>query len=151
MARHVLSPKLERVRQGLLMCPHKTGQLLFEARFISIYLPSCGKPHTRGEAKGERTLTKNSPSSESMFFFFLWVPMHGRVIFKGADGCKSRAGRGGKGISWASNSSPAKRLSAGLMSSPGAVTEDSWQGSDSSLVRSYVSWGEFVTLHKTTR
>ncbi len=28
-----------------------------------------------------------------------------------------------------------QRLSAGLMSSPGAVTEDSWQRSDSSLVR----------------
>ena len=66
MARRGLSPELERVRQGLLMCPHKAGQLLSEPEFVSI--SSMGEAAHERRGDGERTLTKYSPSSESMFY-----------------------------------------------------------------------------------
>ena len=65
MARGILPPELQGIREGLLVGAHKSGKLLLE-KVVSL---SRGE---RGEEAAQRkldmlTFMKNSPSSESIF------------------------------------------------------------------------------------
>lgn len=64
MARCVLPPKLEGVGKGFFVCPHEAGQLLYKKgdSLVSLF-------RLLDRNYDQLTLTKNSPSSESMLNF----------------------------------------------------------------------------------
>ena len=75
MARPILPPELKRIGKCFFVSPHEARQLLFKSDLSAPLSHVCSlRMHAEALARctraEQRTLTKNSPSSESILIFY---------------------------------------------------------------------------------